>query len=67
MQDELEELREFKEVIKTVAKALYRHECWQEMPWGSKQVLWGLIRDEVEKDAKDIWHQPTVKEPTSEK
>ncbi len=60
MQNELEELREFKQLIKTVAKAMYRHECWQGLPWGSKQVLWGLIRDEVEQEKK----QSENKEPS---
>ncbi len=31
------------ETIKQVANVLYRHPCWNEMPWGAKQILSGMV------------------------
>lgn len=35
------------ETIRTIANALYRHECWNEMPWGAKQVLLSYVDEET--------------------
>lgn len=42
------ELEEQRELFKTVARVLYRHECWQTLPWGVQMMLLKVIRDEVD-------------------
>lgn len=38
-----EELAELKDLVRVVAKVLYRHHTWNELPWGAKQVLGGFL------------------------
>lgn len=40
----------FRETMVSVARALYRWDGWNTLPWGPKQVLQGLIPDVIEVD-----------------
>ena len=36
---ELYRLRQLEQTMREIARTLYQHSCWNDLPWGPKQVL----------------------------